>query len=86
MAGVLDGNTPTGVGKTSTSPLPHETPQKHPHGRGDDSSRRRDCRCGGTIDEITFACNALGEKDSVLVSPDDYRRLLKGGGTIDDWR
>lgn len=40
----------------------------------------------GTIDEITFACNALGEKDSVLVSPDDYRRLLKGGGTIDRWR
>ena len=27
-----------------------------------------------------------GGKDSVLVSPDDYRRLLKGGGTIDRWR
>lgn len=42
-------------------------------------------RCGGTIDEITFACNALGEKDSVLVYPDEYPRLLKGCGTIDRW-
>lgn len=43
-------------------------------------------RCGGTLDEITFACNALGNKDSVLVSPGDYYRLLKGCGTIHDWR
>lgn len=43
-------------------------------------------RCGGTLDEITFACNALGKKDSVLVSPGDYYRLLKGCGTIHDWR
>ena len=42
--------------------------------------------CGGTLDEITFACNALGKKDSVLVSPGDYYRLLKGCGTIHDWR
>lgn len=43
-------------------------------------------KCGGTLDEITFACNALGKKDSVLVSPGDYYRLLKGCGTIHDWR
>ena len=42
-------------------------------------------KCGGTIDEISFAVNALGDRDRVLVCPAAYRRLLAGGGTIHDW-
>ena len=32
----IDGNTPTGVGKTSASLLHLQECQKHPHGRGED--------------------------------------------------
>ena len=32
----LDGNTPTGVGKTSVARLILTSKEKHPHGRGED--------------------------------------------------
>ena len=42
-------------------------------------------KCGGVIDEITFAEHALGDKKSVMVYPDEYAPLLRGCGTIWDW-
>lgn len=42
-------------------------------------------KCGGITDDITFANNALGDKDSVLVFPEDYKRLQQGCGNIDVW-
>ena len=38
------GNTPTGVGKTHGVYPPQSVPGKHPHGRGEDESRRS-CGC-----------------------------------------
>ena len=32
------GNTPTGVGKTKTSPMETQIVRKHPHGRGEDAN------------------------------------------------
>ncbi|SMG66897.1 hypothetical protein BMETH_764_0 [methanotrophic bacterial endosymbiont of Bathymodiolus sp.] len=34
---MANGNTPTGVGKTSQTVLRQSQKQKHPHGRGEDS-------------------------------------------------
>lgn len=42
-------------------------------------------KCGGITDDITFANNALGDKDSVLVFHKDYKRLQQGCGNIDVW-
>ena len=40
---LVSGNTPTGVGKTSSFHLVDKRLQKHPHGRGEDCSAKRAC-------------------------------------------